>query len=230
VKHAMLSHITRAETSRVASLQQLAAAGITPVIVESTAPPVAHTAPEVRRRGYDALKVAAGDPDGLVFYEDDILVNPERFHKHLALAVEAGVTTTFCATKPRLYPPGVLNQPSLRVSLVPVPNYAENRGWFGSHAVYLPASLVQYGLDHPEQFMRPDGSPLSDPVIPPDHAREKVTGFDFWIKHTVQQFGGLLVAIPNSVDHDDRGSVRLRGTRPPWTSPTFHTPEARDAA
>lgn len=226
MKHVMLSHVSRASTRRPKSVEQLRAAGIEPVIVESVAERVAHTAPEVRRRGYDALKIAAGDPDGLVFYEDDVLVNPRLYLRHLRMAVDARAVVTFCALKPRLYPPGVSKAARLPVTLLPVPAYDENKGWFGSQAVYLPPAMVAYGLDHPEEFMQPDGSPLAEPVVQADVWRGFVTGFDFWIKSRARLFGGIFVAVPNSVDHDDQGSVRLRGSRPPWTSPTFRTPEA----
>jgi len=76
--------------------------------------------------------------------------------------------------------------------------------------------------------MGPRGEPLTQPVIPPDHARGKITGFDFWIKHTAQQFGGMLVALPNSIDHDDRGSVNGERTSA-WRSPTYGIPEERCA-
>jgi len=220
----MLSHASRREGARVESLAQLAAAGIHPQIIESHATEKSDA--EVRRRAYDALRRAAGD--ALLFLEDDILVRPALLNTHLALAEASGVTTALCAINARHYPPGVLSENPMRVRLEPIPNYAADRGFHGSMAVYLPPALVEYGWAHPEQFVRADGTALVDPVIPPDFQRGKVTGFDFWLKHTAQRFGGMRVALPNSVDHDDRGSVHgSRGGA--WRSPTFSVPEARCA-
>jgi hypothetical protein len=106
-----------------------------------------------------------------------------------------------------------------------MPAYDDNRGYHGSMAVYLPPALVAHGLTRPHEFMRPNGAPLTDPVIQPDHQRGKVTGFDFWIKHHARAFGGILVALPNSVDHvglSVHGSARATA----WRSPSFPIPEA----
>ena len=220
----MLSHASRREGARVESLAQLAAAGIYPQVIESHA--TERSDAEVRRRAYDALSRAAGD--ALLFFEDDILVRPALLNDHLALAEAAEITTALCAINARHYPPGVLSENPMRVRLEPVPNYAADRGFHGSMAVYLPPALVTHGLEHPEQFMRRDGTALVNPVIPPDFQRGKVTGFDFWIKHAAQRFGGMRVALPNSVDHDDRGSVHGERTSA-WRSPTYGIPEERCA-
>lgn len=216
----MLSHESRADTLRRESLAQLAAAGITPIVIESTA--TSGTDAEVRRRAYDALEHA--NEHGLVFLEDDILVRPSLFQRHVRMAVDAQAVTVFCAVNERHYPPGILEQPRLPASLTPMPTYDANRGYHGSMAVYLPPALVAHGLTHPHGFMRPDGAPLTTPAIRPDHQRGKVTGFDFWIKHHARAFGGILVALPNSVDHIGL-SVRNNQRAAPWRSPTFHTPE-----
>lgn len=221
----MLSHASRRHGAREESLAQLAAAGIIPQIIESHATQKGDA--EVRRRAYDALHRAAGG--ALLFLEDDILVRPALLNHHLALAEQASVTTALCAINPRHYPPGVLEKRPMRVRLEPIPGYAADRGFHGSMAVYLPPALVTHGVAHPEQFMRPDGSLLDQPVIPPDFARGKVTGFDFWIKHAAQAFGGMLVALPNSVQHDDKGSVHGGPRARPWRSPTYDIPEERCA-
>jgi len=217
----MLSHESRADSYRKESLAQLAAAGITPIVIESTA--TSGTDAEVRRRAYDALEHATAA--GLVFLEDDIHVRSSLFLRHVAMAIDAQAVTVFCAVNQRHYPPGTLFQPSLIASLAPMPAYDDNRGYHGSMAVYLPPALVAHGLTHPHEFMRADGSPLTTPVITPDHQRGKVTGFDFWIKHHARAFGGILVALPNSVDHVGL-SVRNNQRASPWRSPSFLIPEA----
>lgn len=216
VTFVMLSHVDNRE-SRDRSLASLAAAGVTPEVLLSfyRGP---HPDAEVRRAGYDALSAAYTAGGALVFLEDDIEVRPDLFRRHVAMAEEADVITAFCAVNKRHYPPGVLDRDSLPVSLAPIPDYDADRGFHGSMAVYVPARVVEYAIDRQEEFQEADGSPLERPVIPPDFARRKVTGFDFWLKHTARKFGGMLVALPNSVNH-----VSRHGT---WPSLTFHVPVA----
>lgn len=214
VTFVMLSHVDNRE-SRERSLASLATANVTPGVLLSF-----YRGPnpdaEVRRAGYDALSVAytAGGP--LVFLEDDIEVRPDLFQRHVGMAVEADVITAFCAVNKRHYPHGVLEQATLPVSLEPIPNYDADRGFHGSMAVYVPARVVEYAVEREEEFREPDASPLERPVIAPDFARRKVTGFDFWLKHTARRFGGMYVALPNSVDH-----VSRYGT---WPSLTYRVP------
>lgn len=219
---AMLSHASRAETFRPETLRVLAAAGIRPQVIESTYSGPTPDA-EVRAKAYDALVLAKGG--GLLFLEDDLDARPFLLPRHLAMAEATGVTTAFCAVNQRHYPPGTLSRSTLKAELLPIPAYDASRGFHGSMAVYLPPAFVQYGLDHPEEFRQPDGSLLTQHVIAPDVERGKVCGFDFWIKHHARRFGGMLVAVPNSVDHV---GTNLR-TGATWPSPTFQIPEASDA-
>lgn len=213
----MLSHASRANGLRRQSLLQLEAAGIEPLILESTYAGE-HTDAEVRRRGYDALQ--HHHPDlGLLFFEDDIVVNAALFKRHLELAIAAQRVVAFCALNRRHYQAGVIGQPRLPVRLDPIPGYSEDRGFHGSQALYLPADLCRFGLEHPEMFMAEDGGPLTQPAILPDHLRGKVCGFDFWIKHHAALVGGILAAIPNSVDH-----VGMMKSGAYWRSPTYGTP------
>lgn len=212
VTFVMLSHESRVE-SRLRSLDSFPLCA-TVHIVEST-----YSGPnpdaEVRARAYDALTLARGG--GLVFLEDDIEIRP-LFRRHLDLAITADRITAFCAVNERHYPPGTLERDALPVTLAPIPNYDADRGFHGSMAVYVPARVVEYGVEREREFRNEDGGPLEHPVIPPDHLRRKVTGFDFWLKHTARKFGGMYVALPNSVNH-----VSRHGT---WPSLTFHVPEA----
>lgn len=214
MKLVMLSHASRTE-SRTKSLASLARATALPVtVIEST-----YTGPtpdaEVRARGYDALMAASGRD--MVFLEDDIEVHPDLFRRHLLMAAAAGVVTVFCAVNARHYPPGILDEVTLDAELLPLPNFDADRGYHGSMAVFIPQAVVEHGLNRRHEFQRPDGSPLTQPVIEPDRLRGKVTGFDFWLKHTARAFGGMLVAVPNSVNH-----VSRHGT---WPSLTYHVPE-----
>ena len=213
VTFVMLSHESRVE-SRLRSLDSFPLCAVVHIVESAYSGP--NPDAEVRARAYDALTLARGG--GLVFLEDDIEVRPDLFQRHVAMAEEADVITAFCAVNKRHYPPGVLDRDSLPVSLAPIPDYDADRGFHGSMAVYIPARVVEYAIDRQEEFQEADGSPLERPVIPPDFARRKVTGFDFWLKHTARKFGGMLVALPNSVNH-----VSRHGT---WPSLTFHVPVA----
>lgn len=206
----MLSHVDRVH-SRARSLKALLAAHVRPQVVISHYRGSTPDA-EVRARAFDALRLAEGG--GLVFLEDDIDVRAELFQRHVRMAERADTVTAFCAVNERHYPRGIIGKASHRAQLVGIPNYNHDRGFHGSMALYLPPAMVTHALLRRDEFQLPDGGPLQHPVIPPDFARGKVTGFDFWVKHTSPQFGGMQVALPNSVQHVDR-----RGR---WYSPTFN--------
>lgn len=211
----MLSHESRRSSRSRSSASVLAAGAKVDVVIMSEYTGL-HPGAEVRRRGYDALEESKGA--GIVFLEDDIECRPDLFTRHVAMAVEADTITAFCAVNKRHYPPGTLDQKALPVSLAPIPAYDADRGFHGSMAVYIPQKVVEYGLLHPGEFMEPNGGRLEHLVIEPDRLRGKVTGFDFWLKHIAPLFGGMLVALPNSVNHASR-----HGT---WPSLTYHVPEA----
>src|SRR5690625_798441 len=180
----MISHESRALTMRVESLTQLASVGIKPVVIESTYDGDNPDA-EVRRLGYEALK--HGTSEGLLFFEDDIIVNPELLPWHIERARRAQLLAALCTVNERHYNPNVLRDIKEGAPLKPrfarIPRYDADRGFHGSMALYLPPKLVVYGLARQTEFQQPDGSHLEHPVIPPDYQRGKVTGFDFWIKY-----------------------------------------------
>lgn len=206
----MLSHVERVE-SRAASLLALQHAGVRPEVVISHYRGSTPDA-EVRARAFDALTLAEGR--ALVFFEDDIDVRPELFQRHVRMAERADTVTAFCAVNERHYPRGIIGKASHRAQLVGIPNYNADRGFHGSMALYVPPAMVAFALGRRSEFQQVDGTPLSFPVIEPDRLRGKVTGFDFWVKHHAAAFNGMLVAVPNSVQHVDR-----RGR---WYSPTFN--------
>lgn len=216
----LLTHESRG-ASRARSLQELARAGITPDVLISHNEHAPADA-DVRLQAYNALSIAYAYESSLVFFEDDIQVRPDLLTRHITLAEEAGVITVFCGVNARLYPPGTLNEPALPVRLAPIPNYDADRGFHGSMAIYVPVPVVEYGVAHPGQFHAEDGGHLTNPTIEPDRLRGKVTGFDFWLKSVARRFGGMLMALPNSVNHASR-----HGT---WPSLTFHTPTAKGGA
>lgn len=218
----MLSHVSRAHTVRAESLRQLEAASIKPRIIESHA--TTRSDAEVRRRAYDAFSFASEDTDGLVFFEDDIYVNAPLLNRQLTTAVNLGEVVALCALRLSLYPPGIRRQiergEQPREGIYELVNHAAYRGFHGSQAVYLPPDLITYALDRPQEFMDPDGKPLTVPSVPADVERGKVTGFDFWLKCRVDR---MFVAVPNPVDHADaptvNGPPRNREARSPCYLP-----------
>jgi len=135
------------------------------------------------------------------------------FREHLRMAEAANAVVAFCAVNERHYPPGVLTRQRHPAALLPIPKYDADRGFHGSMALYVPPAMVAFALERRGDFQQADGAPLTMPVIEPDRLRGKVTGFDFWVKANARAFGGMLVALPNSVQHVDR-----RGR---WLSPSF---------
>lgn len=216
----MISHKSRALTLRIESLAQLASVGIKPVVIESTYDGDNPSA-EVRRLGYEALKY--GNDQGLLFFEDDIIVNADLLPWHIERARRAKLLVAFCAVNKRHYKYSIMRDVELGAKLYPhfarIPRYDDDMGFHGSMAMFLPPRLVVYGLARQTEFQQPDGSCLENPVIPPDYQRGKVTGFDFWIKYAARvaplKDRGMFAAIPNSVDHVGRSDGR-------WRSPTFN--------
>jgi hypothetical protein len=212
----MLSHVSRAGTIRNRTLAQLP---VTPIVVESFAK--GSTDLEVRKMAWYCMEKARDNPAGMVFLEDDLDVVPELFLKHVDMAVSLGHVTAFCLLRLNCYPGWVQalakRGAKLPEQIVEMKDFAKRHGFHGSMAVYLPASLVSYALDHPEEFHN-NGQYLRKPVVEADFKTGRVTGFDFWLKSHAKR---MFVAIPNSVDHADppsvHGGTRLRAMK----SPTF---------
>lgn len=204
----MLSHVSRRDTIRKRTLEQLPVA---PIVVESFA--TSGTDAEVRRKAYECMRHAEGD---MVFLEDDLKVNAPLFLRQVERAKNLGEVTVFCLLRKSLYPAWALRS-SAPEGLVPMVGFDAYRGFHGTMAVYLPESLVSYALAHPEEF-HDNGEPLKKPVVPADFERGKVTGFDFWLKCRARR---MFVAIPNPIDHADPPSVHGLPRRSVMKSPAF---------
>jgi hypothetical protein len=169
---------------------------------------------EVRLLGGLACHVAAAAGTSLLFLEDDLLVNAHLFRRHLQEAEARQVPVTFCLIRESLYPLGVRDcikrKRPLPVTIVRLVGADADRGFHGSMAVFLPKAMTAYAGENPGDFMNADGSHLRHPVLVADKLRNKVCGFDFWVKEVSNAFGGLHAGIPNSVDHLDPPSVRAR--------------------
>lgn len=210
----VLTKASRATTTLPRTLRDLADAGINPQTITST-----YTGPlpdaEVRRQALNAIQLAAGDPLGMLFFEDDIAVDAPLFQHHLRLALSMSRIVAFCTVNPKHHPPGMLNDPSpilARLEALPAWDapYGRDGGFHGSMAVYLPPAVVRFALDRPHEFQRDDGAALTVPVIAPDAQHHRITGFDLWLKHHAKSFGGIYGAFPNPVDHLGDGGHRWR--------------------
>lgn len=179
----MISCRQRRDTERPLTLQQLAAAGIEPTVVESPCNPAG--GPLNRLAAYDALRLCDGDD--CLFLEDDLLVNAGTFPMFLRMAQDSGEVVTFTCFRRSLHPPGVLDERPARPRLVPLQRTRERRGFYGTQAIHLPAWFVTEALSRPGDFMKPTGAPL-----------DACDGFDFWVKHNASR---ILMAFPNPVDH-----------------------------
>ncbi|MCA1806627.1 MAG: hypothetical protein LC687_02010, partial [Actinobacteria bacterium] len=181
MKSAMISCVQRRDTERPITLRELAKVGIHPHVVESPCNPAG--GPQNRQAAFRALQRAGGE--GLLFLEDDIIVNEFLFPDMLHQAEERGVVTTFTCFRDSLHPKGTFD--SMTPRLVKLVNTQERRGFYGTQAIYLPKWAVELALEDWASFVNEDGSPL-----PACH------GFDFWIKNHIPN---IYMAFPNPIDH-----------------------------
>lgn len=200
----MLSHHSRAETARVDSIRGLHHAGVKPRILESTTTTPSDA--EVRRLAWFVAKKAEGNPDGLIFMEDDLVVlHPDRLKAFLVAPRPRYELVTLTLLRKELLgnyagdPNGV--QP-LDMSL-----FSADRGFHGSMFMWLSAELVTRILSKPEEFMTDDGTRLTDPVTPSEVRRGRVCGFDFWLKDNVWSAASME---PNPVTHGNYPSTIRR--------------------
>jgi hypothetical protein len=151
-----------------------------------------------RRNGERVLTWARSLDADLLFLEDDIDVAPD-FPAALAAAREVDAPVTFWLDQPHQHPEWD------RVGFYPL---ASTLGWRGSQALLLPLSRVQRACG-----ARAFGDGLPPPI-------------DIFLKHT-GALDGLLVALPNPVQHRSPASV-VDPRRPVRVSPTFGLPRVGD--
>lgn len=199
----MISHSRRDPRVRERSLYELSKVGIDPIIVFSDAEPPSDR--EVKRQAWRALAHGELNPDGVLFFEDDILVDEHRMLWFLTGGVPLEYDfVALCLLRLSLYPPNereeaVARRPTVtRIAPINRTAFSADRGFHGTMGVWLSHTLVQRALEARDEFMSPDGGPLADPVTPSEHARGKVCGFDFWLKDRVRSPG---VLFPNAIQH-----------------------------
>jgi hypothetical protein len=204
----MISHVSRAGNVRDESLRQLAAAGVRPRVFESN--PERPADGEVKRLAWHAITSARANPHGVLFFEDDILVDPIRLRRFLAGPVPQFDFVALCLLRKGLYAEPELRvmehkQPAeSRLAPIDLRVFRADRGFHGTMGVWLSRDIIADAYDHPDTFMRHDGSCLTHPVNPSEVRRGKVCGFDFWLKDAVTH---PAVLFPNAVDHAPSISV-----------------------
>lgn len=199
-------------------------------------PPGAQT----RYLAYRAAVIAGGHPAGLLLMEDDAhIVDTELFERHLDSIRQRGwqyPVAVFCAVNPKHYAPTMLadwHRDALRggrrpvlAHFQPMPHFdaptGARGGFHGTMATWLPARLVRMILEHPEEHVTPGGGapiPPNSFRIPADQRHNQIVGIDLWIRDNARKVGGIMVAIPNPVDHlgDDPATERWRSPTAGWT-------------
>lgn len=144
----------------------------------------------------------------------------------------------FCAVQERHHPPQLridaLRGRPVRPQIVPMPHYRETYGaaggYHGSMCVWIPPAVVTRAALDWHEFINapiddtaapgtpPDARHLTEPVLELDKQRGKITGFDFWLRERAPEYGGMMVAVPNPVDHlgDDPAAERFRSHSYGW--------------
>lgn len=156
----------------------------------------------VLRNAYNAVAPHDGDARGVLFVEDDIDLNAGTFDRFVRMAMESKTITTLCLLRHSLYPAWVAEDTTeLPGCLVKLRDYDARRGFHGTMCVYLPPAVVSRIRGSPSEFMDDLGNPIPD-----------AHGFDFWLKTHATEYGGMLAAIPNPVNH--RPGVSMWGNKP----------------
>jgi hypothetical protein len=194
----MISCRQRRDTERPLTLASLDRVGIRPRVFESPCDPPSPR--ENRRVSLEALTWARGHD--VLFFEDDVDAD-ETLPAWLELARAQRQPVTFCLIRPAWHPPQIRRQldegRAITPGLYPVQRFAS---WYGTQAIYLPAGLVDFIVDHPA-FMRQNM-----------HRGEPTwTGFDLFLREHLKSSGyHLLAALPNPVEHRDPPKLVPRRT------------------
>lgn len=207
----MVSHVSRGglRGPRANTLAALANAGVMPHVLESTTSTPSDV--EVKRMAYLALLHAGNSPDGLLFVEDDLMVDEVglRWAMQLPLPHADYDLVTFCLLRESLLDDGEAGA-GYHVRPLRMRAFHADKGFHGTMAVWLRQDLVQRGIDARLEFMQLDGSVLREPVTNAEVLRGKPCGFDFWLKDRATAAAAL---VPNVV-------------QPDWTVPSTIRPQA----
>ena len=195
----MISCRQRRDTERPLTLESLERVGIRPRVFESPCDPP-HPR-ENRRISLEALTWARGHD--VLFLEDDVDAD-ETLPAWLELARAQREPVTFCLIRPAWHPPEIRRRLERGAPIEPglYPVQQVGRSWYGTQAIYLPAGLVDWIVEHPA-FMRQNM-----------HRGELTwTGFDLFLReHLPGSRWTLLAALPNPAEHRDPPKLVPRRT------------------
>jgi len=199
----MISHVSRGYQGglRDQSITALKAAGITPTVVVSTRIPGSDV--EVKRIAWHAIHHGANNPDGLLFFEDDITVDANIMRAALDLDYGDHDIVTFCVLRRTLLPVSYHDRYSNGRAAYVVPINREEwsddkRGFHGSMGLWLSNKLVTRVISLKHEFMTADGEPLKQPTTPAEVIRGKPCGFDFWLRDRALAPAAIM---PNPIGH-----------------------------
>jgi hypothetical protein len=188
----MISHVSRGGVGglREKSIAALNAAGVNPIVFESTVEKGSDT--EVKRIAWHA--VAAGYGGSVLFFEDDITVDASALRDFMRLPKGNHDVITLCLLRKSLLGNTTGN------GIVPIDQeaWSADRGFHGSMGLWLSTELVDWLVARKSDFMREDGTPITEPITASEVKRGKPCGFDFWLKDNAVNPG---VMIPNPIGH-----------------------------
>ena len=220
----VISHHTRARTTRARTLTELEAAGIQPVVFESHAERPSDA--EVKRIAWHAI-TSSHHEDGVLFFEDDVLVDVGRLRWFLSGPRPDHDLVVLCLLRESLYP-GVAYRAMqagapVATSVMPLDHraFSADRGFHGSMGLWLSADLVDLARRTRLDFMSDDGDLLQEPRTPSERARGKVCGFDFWLKDAA---ASPAVVFPNPVQHAPATVSTISGRERTILSPSWGLP------
>lgn len=188
----MISHVSRGGPGglREKSIAALNAAGVDPIVFESTVEKGSDT--EVKRIAWHA--VTAGYGGSVLFFEDDITVDASALRQFMKLPKGNHDVITLCLLKKSLWPKGN------KKGIVPINQeaWSAHKGFHGSMGLWLSTELVDWLTLRKSDFMREDGTPITEPITPSEFSEGQACGFDFWLKDNVSN---PAVMIPNPIQH-----------------------------
>jgi hypothetical protein len=222
----MISHTSRAHVVRKRTVTNLQNAGVYPYITLSTAEHPSDA--EVKRVAWYAATGGLFHPDGVLFFEDDLLINKERLKWFLEQPIpKRHDLVILCLLRESLYPRECIadlrsDTPTEETRIVPLDKeaFSAMRGFHGSMAMWLSPKLVETIFNNRPDFMEEGGGIITHPKNRSEMLRGKPCGFDFWLKDYAES---PAVVFPNPVDHAPEPSVIKNGAISTARSPSFYS-------
>jgi len=209
----MISHVSRGYKNglRDQSVEALRSAGIEVEVLVSTI--LTGSDVEVKRIAWHAIHRGLHNPDGVLFFEDDITVNANVMRASLALDYGTHDVVTFCLLRRTLLPAShqerYSNGKTPYVAPIGRADWGDDkRGFHGSMGLWLSADLVKRAIAAKREFMTDTEQPLRQPVTPAEITRGKPCGFDFWLRDRALSPAAV---IPDAIGHrnDQTSTIKI---------------------